>query len=151
MSATINAVIAHVIIWVVMLRMHNSNAERPSCQLFWDGEQILYMGWHHTIKVGMLPSNTCSMLPACRVTVKGCTSYHRGVCTVVVAARTCIPAYTICCASGSAKIPSTAGGTDEAERDSRRGCPTHCGGGSVLSIGQLGCGKTVFTLMHATT
>lgn len=76
MSATFDAFIApcdeqtkHML---VMLRMHNSNAEGTSCQLFWDGEQILYMGWHHTIKVGMLPSNTCSMLLACLVTVSAC-------------------------------------------------------------------------------
>ncbi len=37
-----------------MLCLHGSNAEGTSCQLFWDGEQILYMGWHHTIKVTML-------------------------------------------------------------------------------------------------
>lgn len=35
-------------------RPKSSNAEGTSCQLFWDGEHILYMGWHHTIKVARM-------------------------------------------------------------------------------------------------
>ncbi|KAL0041397.1 hypothetical protein WJX79_002126 [Trebouxia sp. C0005] len=35
-------------------RPKSSNAEGTSCQLFWDGEQILYMGWHQTIKVARM-------------------------------------------------------------------------------------------------
>ena len=41
----------------VAVCLHGINAEGTSCQLFWDGEQILYMGWHHTIKVSIAIQN----------------------------------------------------------------------------------------------
>ena len=37
--------------------LHGSNAEGTSCQLFWDGEHVLNMGWHHTIKVSCIDSH----------------------------------------------------------------------------------------------
>lgn len=41
----------------VAVCLHGSNAEGTSCQLFWDGEHVLYMGWHHTIKVSCKDSH----------------------------------------------------------------------------------------------